>query len=324
MKRESNRAGSAPAAGVSLIAGSGHPALAEEIARRANIERAACTIQRFPDGEVGVCLEAPVRGREVVIVQPTRPPVNEHLVELLAIVDACRRAAAARIVAVLPYYGYARSDRRDGRRTSITASLVARVLETCGVDQLLTLDAHAPSLEGFFRIPMDDLTAINALAEAIRPRITGDAIAVAPDLGAAKRANRLASVLGLGVAVCHKERASPTAVSVARITGEVAGRQCVIVDDMIATGSTVIESARALQAAGAAGPPLVVATHAVLVPGAGAALATVNPELVVVTDSIPGAADRAEGVALQVVSVAPLLATAVERLLDGGSLRALA
>lgn len=309
---------------VSLIAGSGHPALSDEIARLTGLDRAACEITRFPDGEVGVALEEPVRGHEVVIVQPTRPPVNEHLVELLALVDASRRAAAARIVAVLPYFGYARSDRRDGRRTPITASLVARLLETAGVDQVITLDVHAPAIEGFFRIPLDNLAAIPVLVDAVRPRIAPDAVVVAPDLGAAKRADRFAALLGLGVAVCHKQRASPTAVNVTRITGDVAGRPCVIVDDMIATGSTIAECARALRSAGALPAPLVVATHAVLVPGAATVLGAAGLAGIVVTDSIAGAAERGRGIAIDVVPVAPLLATAIERLLDGGSLRALA
>lgn len=307
-----------------LVAGSANRALAEAVAVALDAPLGACTAERFPDGEVSVRLDEPVRGREVVLLQPTAPPVNDHLVELLAFADACRRAAALRVVAVLPYFGYARSDRRDGRRTPITGSLVARLMQTAGVDQVVTLDVHTPALEGFFHVPVDDLTAVPLLADALRARVPEDAVIVAPDLGAVRLANRYAVRLDRPVAVCHKQRRSATEVSVGRVTGDVAGRACVIVDDMISTGSTIAESVRALLAAGALPDVTVVATHGVFAPGALAKLAAVGVRTLLVTDSIAPRWEPAPDLAPIVVPVAPLLATAIRRLLEGGSLRELA
>jgi ribose-phosphate pyrophosphokinase len=203
-------------------------------------------------------------------------------------------------------------------------SLVARLLEAAGVEQLVTLDVHTPALEGFFRIPVDNVTAVPALAEALRPRLAPGTVVVAPDLGAVRLANRYAIALDLPVAVCHKQRRSATEVSVGRITGGVAGRPCVIVDDMIATGATIVESVRALLAAGAAPGIAVVATHGVFAAGALGKLAAAGVGALLVTDSIPPRWQPEADLQPGVVSVAPLLATATRRLLDGGSLRELA
>ncbi|HEX6536634.1 MAG TPA: ribose-phosphate pyrophosphokinase [Gemmatimonadaceae bacterium] len=312
------------AANAVLLAGTANPSLAARVERELGHRFGACAVQRFPDGEVMVRLDESVRGREVVLVQGTSPPVNDHLVELLVLADACRRAAAARIVAVLPYYGYARSDRRDGLRGPITGSLVARLMETAGIGQVVMLDVHTPALEGFFSVPVDNLTAVPVLADALRARLSPDTVVVAPDLGAVRLANRWAVRLHLDVAVCHKQRTSATEVSVTRITGDVAGRPCVVVDDMIATGSTIAESVRALRAAGARADIAVAATHAVLVPGALERIAACGVRDLLVTDSIPPREPPPAALRPDVVSIAPLLATAIQRLLDGGSLRELA
>lgn len=310
--------------GAALFAGTGSRQLASAVERELGLRFAASTAERFPDGEVFVRLDEPVRGREVVLLAATAPPVNEHLVELLALVDACRRADAARIVALVPYFGYARSDRRDGRRTPVMASLVADLFERAGVDHVVTLDAHTPALEGFFRIPVDNLTAVPVLASALEPRTLADSVIVAPDLGALRLANAYATHLELPVAVCHKRRLGGAEVSISRITGDVGGRRCIVVDDMISTGATIVESARAIDDAGAIPNPLVAATHAVLVPGALDRIAAAGVHELLVTDSIelrdePGARLRPRA-----VSVAPLIATAIRRLLEGGSLRELA
>jgi ribose-phosphate pyrophosphokinase len=310
---------------VAVLAGSANPPLAQGVERALAIHLAACTTERFPDGEVMVRIDESVRGLEVVLLQPTSPPVNDHLIELLAMADACRRAAAARIVAVIPYFGYARSDRRDGRRMPIMGSLLADLMERAGINHVITLDVHTPAVEGFFRIPVDNLTAVPVLADALRPRVPANAVIVSPDVGATRLANRYATLLALPVAICHKHRTSGTEVSVTRIIGDVSGRPCVIVDDMITTGGTVAECLRALRQAGAAANAIVAATHAVLVPGALSKLAAAGVQELIVTDSIALApAVDLNTLRTAVVSVAPLIATAIRRLLAGGSLRELA
>lgn len=309
---------------VLLLAGSGNHPLANAIGVELGLRVGSCTLERFPDGESFVALNEGVRGHEVILLQPTSPPVNDNLMQLLALADACRHAAAERIVAVIPYFGYARSDRRDGRRTPVMASLAATLVQTAGIDQVVTLDVHTPTIEGFFRVPVDNVTAVPLLAEALRSRISPDTIIVAPDVGALRLANRYARHLGLPVAVCHKHRVTATEVNVARITGDVAGRPCLVVDDMITTGGTVIESIRALTAAGAPKEIRVAATHAVLVPGALERIVDAGIEEILVTDSIPVVPRRLGRAQLDVVSVAPLLATVIRRLLDGGSLREMA
>jgi len=310
-----------------LLVGSASRSLAAAVEREMARPFTKATIERFPDGEVSVCLEDPVRGEEVIILAATAPPVNDHLVELLALADACRRADAARIVAVVPYFGYARSDRRDGRRTPIMASLVAELAERAGLDHVVTVDVHTPAVEGFFRIPVDNVTAVPVLATALSDHFAhamDGSVIVAPDIGAVRLANRYARQLELPVAVCHKRRLDGSSVSVSRITGDVAARRCIIIDDMISTGGTIVESVRALNEAGALADPVVAATHAVLVPGALEKIGGVGVRTLFVTDSIEPRRDDVARVVPAVVSIAPLLATAIGRLLEGGSLRELA
>lgn len=307
-----------------LIAGSASAHLMPAIERASAEHCAACTIERFPDSEVSVRLDEPVRGRDVILLAGTAPPVNDHLIELLALADACRRSDAARIVAVLPYFGYARSDRRDGRRTPIMASLVATLIERAGIDHVVTVDVHTPALEGFFQISVDNLSAVPRLANAVRASMSDASVVVAPDLGATRLATRYATELGVPAAICHKRRIGGAEVSIARVTGEVRGRRCVIVDDMISTGATIVESIRALRDAGAEPQPIVVATHAVLVPGALDRLADAGIRELIVTDTIEPRDISAARLVPAVVSVAPLLATAIGHLFEGGSLRELA
>src|SRR5512146_1595894 len=290
-----------------LLAGSASRHLAEIVGTQLDAPFASCTVERFPDGEVSVRLDDAVRGTEVILLAATAAPVNDHLAAPLALADACRRADAARIVALVPYFGYARSDRRDGRRTPIMASLVAELIARAGVGHVVTVDVHTPALEGFFRIPVDNLTALNVLAAAVHSHLPEDAVIVAPDLGAVRLANRFATKLDLPVAVCHKRRLGGAEVSVSRVTGDVNGRRCIIVDDMISTGGTIAESVRALEHAGAA--------HAVLVPGALDKLANAGVHQLFVTDSIEPRSEPAARLVPEVVSIAPLVATAVRHLL---------
>jgi ribose-phosphate pyrophosphokinase len=296
-----------------LFSGSANRPLAEAVARELGTPLSPCTTERYPDGELTVRLEESVRGREVFVLQPTSPPVNDHLVELLAFADACRHAAAERVVALVPYFGYARSDRRAGRREPIMASLVADLLQSAGIRHLVTVDAHTEQLEAFFRIPVDNLSAVPVLCDTLRDRVPEDAVVVAPDLGAVQRATAVAARLSRPMALLHKQRLSGSEVEIRRIVGEVRGRSCLIVDDMISTGSTIVKSIEALRSAGAHGEVLVAATHRVFSADALSRLHGAGVGEVWVTDTIATAPNPG----VHVVSVAPLLAEAVRRLTGG-------
>lgn len=305
---------------VTLFAGTGNPALAAAAVEGLGLTLSPCTVERFPDGEVSVELDVSVRGHDVFLLQPTAPPVNDNLMELLVLADACRRAAAARITAVIPYFGYARSDKRAGRRAPVTASAVAHMLEGVGIDHVLTVDVHTPQLEGFFHVPIDDLSAVGTLCQALHHRVPGESVVVSPDLGGARRAAEYSQRLGMPTAVCRKQRASGTEVSVVEVIGDVVGRPCLIVDDMITTGGTVAACARALRAALARPELVVAATHGVFSRGARERLAAAGARTVFVTDTI--AQEPASG--LEVVSVAPLIGAALRRLMTEASLSDLA
>ena len=300
-----------------IFGGSAHRALVASIAQLLHVPLGACAIERFPDGEISVCLGEPVRGREVFIVQPTSPPVNDHLVELLAIIDACRRSAARRITAVVPYFGYSRADKRHGRREPITASMVALLLQAVGVDHLVSVDLHAAQIEGFFHTAVDTLTAVPVLSDALRSQLpaTGTVV-VSPDEGRVKMAGLYAQELGAAVAVIHKQRQSGVETRVLRVVGEVRDRPCVIIDDMISTGGTIFRSVTALLEAGARPEIHVAATHGLLLPGAREKLSHNSVRKVLVTDTIP-VLEPWPG--LIIVSVAPLIASAIDRLAGGQS-----
>jgi ribose-phosphate pyrophosphokinase len=302
-----------------ILNGTGNAPLGEAIAAALGVPLGRSLVERFPDGEIEVRLEESVRHRQVFVVQPTSPPVNDHLLELVAFGDACRRAGAARVVAVIPYFGYARADRRKGRLVPIMGRAVAEILEASGVQHVVTLDLHSPQVEGFFRIPVENLTAVPTLAEALRAAATPDTVVVSPDLGAVDRATAFAERLGLAVAILVKRRVSGREVVFRQLVGEVRGRPCLLFDDMISTGGTVVRAVEALREAGAGPGFRVVATHGLFAETAPARLADAGVDEVAVTDSVPfGTAVRPR---LQRVSVAPLLATAVRRLVAGESLR---
>jgi ribose-phosphate pyrophosphokinase len=296
-----------------LIAGTGNAPLAAAIAAELGRPLGACAIRRFPDGEVAVELEQSVRGREVVLLQPTAPPVNDQLVELLALADACRRAAAARVVAVVPYFGYARGDKREHRRVPVMARLAAELIESAGVHHVIAVDVHSQQLEGFFRIPVDVLTAVPLLCDAVRERLSVGTVVVSPDLGAVRLATAYARRLGLPVAVCQKRRLDGATVEMARVIGEVDRRPCLVVDDMITTGSTIAGAVAALREAGAADDMTVVATHGVFAEGAMDRLFDAGVRHVVVTDSVP-AAPASGRRDVQMASIAGLLAGTIRRM----------
>jgi len=302
-----------------VLAGTAHPRLASDIATHLGIRLGACRIERFPDGEVAAELQQSVRGRHVFIVQPTSPPVNDHFVELLVVADACRRADADRITAIVPYFAYARSDKRSGRRVPVTARAVADMIQSIGIDHVVTLDAHTPQIEGFFRIPIDNLSILPIMSGALEARLTPDTIIVSPDLGGVKRATEFGESLRRPVAICVKRRMDGASVEVTQVIGDVRDRPCVIVDDMITTGSTVVEAARALRAHGARDGLVVVASHGLLVPGAAERMRAAGVSEVLVSDSIAGESD--DTLPISRAAIASLLADVVRRLMAAGSLR---
>jgi ribose-phosphate pyrophosphokinase len=245
--------------------------------------------------------------------------VNESLVELLAFADACRRASAARITAIVPYFGYARQDKRQGRREPITASMVALLLQAVGISHVVTVDLHTPQIEGFFQIPVDSLTAVPTLSKALSTRLPEGVVVVSPDAGRVKMATEYAQRLSAPVAVLHKRRESGTATKVTHLVGDVRDRPCLIIDDMISTGGTIAESIEALLSAGARPEITVAATHGVFVEGCRDKLSHKAVREVLVTDTIAVAAQGWEQ--LKVVSVAPLLASAIRRFAADSSIR---
>jgi ribose-phosphate pyrophosphokinase len=303
--------------GFTIFSGTANPALAAAIARELGIPLGACTVDRFPDGEVAVQLREPVRCKEVFLVQPISPRVNDHLVELLALADACRRAAAACITAIVPYLGYARSDKRHGRREPITARVIADVLQAVGIARMFTVDLHTPQIEGFFYVPVDSLTAVPTLCRALCNSLPPDVVVVAPDSGRVGMATDYAQCLGAPVIVLHKQRESGSETKVTHIVGDVFGRPCLLVDDINSTGGTMAESITALLTAGARPEIIIAATHGLLLPGARAKLAHPAVSAVFVTDTVRVA--EKDWPQLHVVSIAPLLASALVRFLADGS-----
>jgi ribose-phosphate pyrophosphokinase len=301
-----------------LFAGSANHDLAAAVAHQLGVTLGKRVVERFPDGETFVRLEEAVRGHRVFVIQPTGPPVNDNLVELLSFVDACRRAAAANIVAVVPYFGYARQDKRHGHREPVTASMVSRLLAEVGAHHVVTLDLHAAQIEGFFHIPVDSLSAIAPLCEALRTTLPNEFVVVSPDEGRVKMAGQYAQRLHSSVAVLHKRRETATQTKVTHVVGDVRGKACLIIDDMISTGGTIHEAIEALLAAGARSEIVVAATHGPLLESAREKLSHESVGSIFVTDTItPVIRDWPK---LQVVTVAPLIAAAIKRIVSDESL----
>ncbi|HWC29617.1 MAG TPA: ribose-phosphate pyrophosphokinase [Dehalococcoidia bacterium] len=296
-----------------LIAGTANPGLAERLARALHSALATVKIERFPDCEVHVELQESPRDRDVFLLQPTSPPPDDHLFELLTLADAARRAGAARVTAVVPYFGYARQDRRAAGLEAVSARLVADLLVAAGVQRLITIDLHTDAIEGFFTIPVERLSAVPLLAEAMRRVRPDNGVIVSPDLGAAKLADIYGKLLDLPVAIVHKTRTGPETVTTRRVTGDVRGRTPIIIDDMISTGGTIEAAAAAVAAAGANNEGLIVAaTHGLLVGACGERLGGLGIKHLLVTDTIQ--ADLSVGLTVETVSVATILADAVRSL----------
>lgn len=297
---------------LTVLAGLANLPLAETVAAKLGTRLALCRVRRFPDGEVQIEIQETVRGHDVYLVQPTGPPVDTHLLELFLLADACRRAGAGRLTAVVPYFGYARQDRRASGREAVGARLIADLLGASGFGRVVAVDLHAAALEGFFPVPLEHLSAVPLLVARVRSSVPDDAVVVAPDLGAVKLAERFARSLDRPIAVVHKTRLSGEDVSVQRIVGDVRARAPLVVDDMISTAGTIEAAVKALLAAGCTPEVSVVATHALLVGPALERLRALPVRRLVVTDSVSMRADSA--LPLEVVGLGPLLAEAIERL----------
>jgi len=234
-----------------IFSGNGNKPLANEICETLKIKLGDAIVGRFSEGEIQVKINQDVRGRDIFLVQPTAPPVNENLMELLIMIDAVRRASARRITAVLPYYGYARQDRKDQPRVPITAKLVANLITTAGANRVLTIDLHAGQVQGFFDIPLDHLYAINVFVDYFLAKKIKDIVVVSPDVGGLKMARAYAKRLDAGLAIVDKRRVSDKDTEVMHIMGEVKAKNCIIVDDIIATAGSLVEAVDALKRQGA-------------------------------------------------------------------------
>ena len=295
-----------------IVPGTAHAPLARAIAGTLGADVAAVEMERFPDGEMRPVVSE-LRGDDVYLVQPLAAPAADRLLELLLLIDACRRTGAARITAVVPYFAYARQDRRTRPGEPVGVRVVAEMLAAAGADRLVVIDPHTPTLESLCRIPVESVTAAGVLAGAVaehhrRPR---DPVVVAPDLGAAKLAEHFAARLGGEVAIVRKVRLSAARVQAAQIVGDVGGRTTLVVDDMISTGVTIEVAVRALEAVGVPPPYPVLATHAVLAGNAAQRLAALPIERLIVTDTLPVEALPAP---FEVCTVGVLLADVIARL----------
>ena len=306
-----------------LFTGNANPALAQEIASSLGVELGRAAVGRFSDGEVTVEIQQNVRARDIFVIQPTCNPTNENLMELLIMVDALKRASARRITAVIPYYGYARQDRRPrSTRVPISAKVVANLLETVGVERVLTMDLHADQIQGFFDIPVDNIYASPVLLSDLKSRNHPDLVVVSPDVGGVVRARALAKQLGCDLAIIDKRRPAANVSEVMHVIGEIEGRNCVVMDDMIDTAGTLVKAAEVLKARGAR-HVFAYCTHAVFSGPAIERIAASQLDEVVITNTIPlGEAARACKKIRQ-LSVAFLFAETIRRISDGESVTSL-
>ena len=291
-----------------LLSGSANRPLAEEIATQLDTQLCKVTLKRFADGEIFVRIDENVRGRDVYIINSTNPPA-ENMLELLLLMDAARRASAARITAVIPYFGYARQDRKDQPRVAISAKLMANMVSVAGADRVLAIDFHQHQLQGFFDLPVDHLYAAPVFVNHYRQKNLQDLVVVAPDVGSAKMARGFAKRLNGTLAIIDKRRTGPNVAEVLNVVGEVAGKNCIIPDDMIDTGGTMAEAVHALKALGAL-DVYICATHALLSGPAVQRLSESPVTEIAVTDTINLPAER-HFPQLKVLSIAGLLAKAI-------------
>jgi ribose-phosphate pyrophosphokinase len=293
-----------------IFSGTAHKTLAHRIAEQLGMPLGDATVDTFPDGETMVKINENIRGRDVFFIQPTCPPTNQNLMELLIMVDAARRASAARITAVIPFFGYARQDRKDQPRVPITAKLVANLLTAAGVNRVLTMDLHAQQVAGFFDIPVDHLYAAPVIIQYLRSKGIDNPVVVSPDVGGLKMANAYAQTLGAGLAIVAKRRTSPTEVEATSVIGDVKDRTVILVDDLTETAGTLTAAARILKEHGAR-EIMACVSHAVL--GEIGINRLKNSEIteLVCTNSVPE--NNGDGFKITTLCIAPLLADAIRR-----------
>ena len=294
-----------------VFAGNANLPLADEICQELEIHRSQAMVRHFSDGEIHLQLKENVRGADVFIIQPTCTPVDRNLMELLLMVDALKRSSAQRITPVLPYYGYARQDRKDKPRVPISARLVAALLETAGADRVLCLDLHAAQIQGFFDIPVDHLFAMPVMIDYFRTLDIEDLTVVSPDAGGVERARAFAKRLNSPLAIIDKRREEANVAEVMNVVGEVEGRNCVLVDDLIDTGGTLVKGAEALLEKGAASVTAC-ATHAVLSGQAVSRIEASAMKEVVFTNSIPLSEEARKSGKIKSLSIAKLMAAAIK------------
>lgn len=299
--------------GLTILSGNANPELAKSICQELQVPLGEVLVGRFSEGEIQVQIKENIRGKDIFIIQPTCPPVNENLMELLILIDAARRASAQRITAVMPYYGYARQDRKDQPRVPITAKLVANLVVAAGADRVLTMDLHANQIQGFYDIPVDHLYAINVLCDYFFKKKMKNLVIVSPDVGGIKMARAYAKWLSAGLAIVDKRRDSPEKTEVMHILGKIKGMTAVLVDDLVATAGSLLEAVEALKKKGV-GDVYAAVTHGVL---SGSAIARIHNckalKEIVITDSIP-LKDGKKYSKIRVLSVASLLAEAIKRI----------
>jgi len=298
---------------ISVLSGNAHPELAKDICKYLKIKLSDVLVSRFSEGEIRVKIDENVRGKDVFVVQPTCPPTNENLMELLIMIDALKRASANRITAVIPYFGYARQDRKDQPRVPITAKLVANLLTVSGANRILTMDLHAGQIQGFFDIPVDHLFAVGIFIDYFSKSKLKDVVVVSPDVGSIKMARAYAKRLSAGLAIIDKRRLSPDKAEVMHILGDVEGKNVIIVDDLIATGGSLISAAQTLKAAKAKSIVAAI-SHGIL---SGPAIERIDKcrelEALLITDSIPLNKEK-KNPKIKVLSVANLLGEAIKRI----------
>lgn len=297
---------------VKIFTGNANPELAQSIADAIGIPLGKANVSTFSDGEISVNIEETVRGTDVFVVQSTNPPVNDNLMELLILIDAFKRASAGRVTAVLPYYGYARQDRKAKARDPITAKLVADILTTAGADRVLTMDLHAAQIQGYFDIPVDHLLGVPILAKYFQEKDIKDLVVVSPDLGSVTRARNFANHLDAPIAIIDKRRPQANVAEVMNIIGDIEGKNVILVDDMIDTAGTITQGANALKEFGAK-DVYACCTHPVL---SGPAIERIQNSVIkelIITDTIPLPEEKMID-KIKVRSVAPVFAEAIQRI----------
>lgn len=298
---------------LAIFSGNAHPQLAKDICKKLKVPLGDAFVGRFSEGEIRVKINDNVRGKDVFIIQPTSPPTSDNLMELLIMIDALKRSSGQRITAVVPYFGYARQDRKDQPRVPITAKLVANLLTVAGANRILTMDLHAGQIQGFFDIPLDHLFAVNIFVDYFKSKKIKNLVIVSPDVGGIKMARAYAKRLDASLAIVDKRRVSPNKTEAMHILGEVKGKDAVIVDDLIATGSSLIEAVHALKDAGSKDIYAAV-SHGVL---SGDSYARIDNckalKELLITNSIPLKNNRKHP-KIKVLSIAPLLAEAIRRI----------